>query len=180
MGSKSDWETMRNRALVLAEQFTASKTGSSKAESEEIHKHVIQGTQIFGFIDSLEAVATKLGAPRASFLLARIEARAEALGIPNSGLLTTPYLNTIPPADQPWFPGDEMIERRIRAVIRWNAVAMVVRANHRAEGIGGQMLRVNALGCGDGKSEVMLVEHLRRSLPRPPKLELFLRDFSHA
>ena len=91
------------------------------------------------WVDSLEAVATKLGAPRASFLLARIEARAEALGIPNSGLLTTPYLNTIPPADQPWFPGDEDIERRIRAFIRWNAVAMVVRANHAADGIGGHL-----------------------------------------
>ena len=53
-------------------------------------------------------------------------------------------------------------------------------AKHIAEGIGGQMLRVNALGCGDGKSEVMLVENLRRCLPRPPKLELYLLDISHA
>ena len=52
-------------------------------------------------------------------------------------------------------------------------------ARHVAEQVGSHMLRVNALGCGDGKAEVMLVEHLQRSLPRPPKLELFLLDISH-
>ena len=91
------------------------------------------------WVDAIDAVANKLGRPRASFLLARIEARAEELGIPNSGLLTTPYLNTIPPSAQDWFPGDEDLERRIRAFIRWNAVAMVVRANHAADGIGGHL-----------------------------------------
>src|SRR6202034_3063190 len=50
-----------------------------------------------------------------------------------------PYVNTIPPDQEPWFPGDEHIERRIRAYIRWNAAIMVVRANHAAEGIGGHL-----------------------------------------
>lgn len=49
-----------------------------------------------------------------------------------------------------------------------------------AERIGNQMLQVNALGCGDAKAEVMLVEHLQQFLPRPPRLELFLLDISHA
>ncbi|HMT26024.1 MAG TPA: pyruvate dehydrogenase (acetyl-transferring), homodimeric type, partial [Microthrixaceae bacterium] len=91
------------------------------------------------WIDSFESVAQQRGRARASFLLARLEDRAQDLGIDNSGLLVTPYINTIPRHDEPWFPGDETIERRIRAVIRWNAVAMVVRANHRAEGIGGHL-----------------------------------------
>lgn len=52
-------------------------------------------------------------------------------------------------------------------------------ARHIADNIGNNTLRVNALGCGDGKAEVMLVEHLQQSLPRPPKLELFLLDISH-
>ncbi len=91
------------------------------------------------WIDSFESVAQQRGRARASFLLARLEDRAQDLGIDNSGLLVTPYINTIPRHEEPWFPGDEMIERRIRAVIRWNAVAMVVRANHRAEGIGGHL-----------------------------------------
>ncbi|MFM8381836.1 MAG: pyruvate dehydrogenase (acetyl-transferring), homodimeric type, partial [Actinomycetota bacterium] len=53
--------------------------------------------------------------------------------------VSTPYVNTIPREFEPWFPGDEHIERRIRAFIRWNAAAMVVRANKAAEGIGGHL-----------------------------------------
>lgn len=52
-------------------------------------------------------------------------------------------------------------------------------AKHIAEHVGGHMLRVNALGCGDGKAEAMFVEHLQRNLPRPPRLELYLLDISH-
>ena len=54
-------------------------------------------------------------------------------------MVTTDYINTIPPEQEPWFPGDEYIERRIRAFIRWNAVAMVDRANHRFDGLGGHL-----------------------------------------
>ena len=53
--------------------------------------------------------------------------------------VSTPYVNTIPPDEQPWFPGDEDIERRIRAFIRWNAAVMVVKANKHADGIGGHL-----------------------------------------
>ena len=53
--------------------------------------------------------------------------------------VSTPYVNTIPREQQPWFPGDEHIERRIRAFIRWNAAVMVVKANNAADGIGGHL-----------------------------------------
>ncbi|MEY3366296.1 MAG: pyruvate dehydrogenase component [Actinomycetota bacterium] len=53
--------------------------------------------------------------------------------------VSTPYVNSIPREQEPWFPGDEHIERRIRAYIRWNAAVMVVRANSAAEGIGGHL-----------------------------------------
>ena len=91
------------------------------------------------WIDSLESVAATRGKPRASFLIGRMEMRAEEMGIDNSGLVTTPYINTIPPNEQAWFPGDTDLERRIRAFIRWNAVAMVSRANHESDGIGGHL-----------------------------------------
>ena len=64
-------------------------------------------------------------------------ARENQVGFPAT--VSTPYVNTIPPDQEPWFPGDEHIERRIRAYIRWNAAIMVVRANHAAEGIGGHL-----------------------------------------
>ena len=54
-------------------------------------------------------------------------------------MVATPYINTIATDQEPWFPGDHDMERRIRAIIRWNAAAMVVRANHRSEGIGGHL-----------------------------------------
>ena len=53
--------------------------------------------------------------------------------------MSTPYVNTIPPEEEPFFPGDEDIERRIRAFIRWNAAVMVVKANKHADGIGGHL-----------------------------------------
>ncbi len=52
---------------------------------------------------------------------------------------STPYVNTIPREKEPWFPGDEHLERRIRAYIRWNAAMMVVKANKHADGIGGHL-----------------------------------------
>ena len=64
-------------------------------------------------------------------------ARARASCVPR--WCTTDYINTIPPEQEPWFPGDEDIERRIRAFVRWNAVTMVDRANHRFDGLGGHL-----------------------------------------
>jgi pyruvate dehydrogenase E1 component len=91
------------------------------------------------WIESLDAVAAEQGPVRARFLLAKLLERAHEsrLGIP--GAVTTPYVNTIPPEEQPEFPGDEDIERRIRRFIRWNAAVMVVKANQREKGIGGHL-----------------------------------------
>ena len=54
-------------------------------------------------------------------------------------MVTTDYINTIPAEQEPWFPGDETLERRIRAYIRWNAMAMVDRSNHRFDALGGHL-----------------------------------------
>ncbi|MFB3109856.1 MAG: pyruvate dehydrogenase (acetyl-transferring), homodimeric type, partial [Acidimicrobiia bacterium] len=91
------------------------------------------------WIESLDAVAEEHGPVRARFLLAKLLGRAhkKRLGVP--GVVTTPYINTIPPEEQPDFPGDEHLERRIRRFIRWNAAVMVVKANHREKGIGGHL-----------------------------------------
>jgi pyruvate dehydrogenase E1 component len=91
------------------------------------------------WVDSFDAVLDAHGRTRARFLLMKLleRARAQQVGFPAT--VSTPYVNTIPADQEPWFPGDEYIERRIRAYIRWNAAVMVVRANHRAEGIGGHL-----------------------------------------
>jgi pyruvate dehydrogenase E1 component len=81
--------------------------------------------------ESLDAVIEEHGPTRARYLLAKLLERAheQRLGVP--GPVTTPYVNTIPVEDQPEFPGDAHLERRIRRFIRWNAAVMVVKANHR-------------------------------------------------
>ena len=91
------------------------------------------------WLDSLDAVVSASGGQRSRYLLRRLLDRADELGVGLSGTVQTPYVNTIPTADQPFFPGDEFIERRIRAFIRWNAAVMVVKANKQADGIGGHL-----------------------------------------
>ncbi len=97
------------------------------------------------WLDALHGVSAAGGAERAAFLLARLQAEAGALGIapPGTGqpaaALTTPYVNTIPPAAQVAAPGDPALERRIRSIIRWNAMAMVVRASRRGGELGGHI-----------------------------------------
>ena len=91
------------------------------------------------WVDSLDAVVQQAGADRARFLLFRLLKRARQLqvGLPN--LVQTRYINTISPEQEPYFPGDEKMELRIRRIIRWNALAMVLRANTRFEGLGGHL-----------------------------------------
>ena len=91
------------------------------------------------WMDSLDAVVGRVGTQRAGFLIARLLERAQQLHIGTAPTINTPYVNTIPVDQEPWFPGDEAIERRIRRWIRWNAAAMVIRANKRADGIGGHL-----------------------------------------
>ena len=91
------------------------------------------------WISSLDSVVQDEGRSRAQFILYRLlkRARQHNLGLPP--LTSTRYINTISPEQEPEFPGDEAIELRIRRMIRWNAVAMVLRANARAPGIGGHL-----------------------------------------
>ena len=91
------------------------------------------------WLDSLDSVVDVRGKARARFLLTRLMERARAQGVGVPSTVTTPYINTIPPEQEPWFPGDEYLERRIRAFIRWNAVVMVARANRRFDGLGGHL-----------------------------------------
>jgi pyruvate dehydrogenase E1 component len=91
------------------------------------------------WLESLETVNNVAGKTRARYLLGRLNHRASQLQLGTSQTTSTDYVNTIPAEDQPFFPGDEHTERRIRAFIRWNAAAMVVRANKKSDGIGGHL-----------------------------------------
>ncbi len=91
------------------------------------------------WLDSLDSVVDVRGKARARYLLTRLMERAREQGVGVPSTVSTPYINTIPPDQEPWFPGDEYLERRIRAFIRWNAVVMVARANRRFDALGGHL-----------------------------------------
>jgi len=91
------------------------------------------------WIDSFDNVVRTRGRARARYVMLKLleRAREQQVGVP--GLRSTDYINTIPPEREPWFPGDEYVERRIRAYIRWNAAVMVSRANRPGMGVGGHI-----------------------------------------
>ncbi len=96
-------------------------------------------TETREWIESLDAIVAAGGKTRARFLVSKLLERANELQVGVPPTTSTPYINTIPAGEQAIFPGDEEIERRIRAFIRWNAAAMVIRANKTADGIGGHL-----------------------------------------
>jgi pyruvate dehydrogenase E1 component len=91
------------------------------------------------WMESLEGVIEDEGVERASYLLDRLTERAALHGVRKAPSLVTPYLNTIPVEEEVQYPGDRAVERRIKSLIRWNAMAMVVRANKSDAGIGGHI-----------------------------------------
>ena len=86
------------------------------------------------WLASLDQVVDQEGEMRARFLIYKLLKRARQLQIGLPPLTQTRYINTISPEQEPYFPGDEILERRIRRLIRWNAVAMVLRANNQIRG----------------------------------------------
>jgi pyruvate dehydrogenase E1 component len=91
------------------------------------------------WMQSLDQVVEQAGETRARFLVYKLLKRARQLQIGLPPLTQTRYINTISPEQEPNFPGDEAMELRIRRIIRWNAVAMVLRANSQFAGIGGHL-----------------------------------------
>ena len=91
------------------------------------------------WVDSLDAVYRTQGAGRVTDLLRLLLVASRQYGVRAPYAANTPYLNTIPRSQQPPYPGSREIERRIKSIIRWNAMAMVVRANREEHGIGGHI-----------------------------------------
>ncbi len=91
------------------------------------------------WLESLDYIYENEGPDRVRELLRRLQGRAIERGVHFHFTANTPYINTIPVVRQPVFPGSREIERRIKSIIRWNAMAMVVRANRQHAGIGGHI-----------------------------------------
>lgn len=91
------------------------------------------------WLGALDGVVAHVGKARARYLLERLAERAQTSGIASARSRVTPYLNTIPPGEQPAYPGNLEIEERLSAALRWNALAMVVRANRAYGELGGHI-----------------------------------------
>src|SRR2546426_672907 len=91
------------------------------------------------WLESFDQLVADEGETRARVVLYKLLQRARQLHGALPPLTKTRYINTISPEQEPFFPGDEQLELRIRRIIRWNAVAMVLRANNQYSGIGGHL-----------------------------------------
>ncbi len=91
------------------------------------------------WVESLTAVVQQEGSERANFLIKQLIDHAYRQGSKIPYTQSTPYINTIPPEEETKSPGDQNIERRLRSLIRWNAAAMVVRANKKFPELGGHI-----------------------------------------
>ncbi|CAN5444339.1 pyruvate dehydrogenase (acetyl-transferring), homodimeric type [soil metagenome] len=111
---------------MSAEPFLGANGDSDVTETKE-------------WLDSLDGVLQTTGGDRAQFLLTQLKAKAGRHGVDVPFTANTPFINTIPPSRQPIFPGNRVLERRIKSMVRWNAMAMVVRANKKYHGIGGHI-----------------------------------------
>ncbi len=91
------------------------------------------------WVDSFDAMLEERGRERARYVMLRLleRAREQQVGVP--ALRSTDYINTIPPEREPWFPGDEEMEREVRRLIRWNAAVMVSSANRKGLEVGGHI-----------------------------------------
>jgi len=91
------------------------------------------------WLESFDSMVADRGRERARYVMLRLleRAREEQVGVP--ALRSTDYINTIPPEREPWFPGDEAMERDVRRLIRWNAAVMVSSANRKGLEVGGHI-----------------------------------------
>jgi pyruvate dehydrogenase E1 component len=113
----------------------ANKTPANKASDDAADLKKLENTE---WVESLDYVLAHSGPARVIELMERLQHHAQSQGVTFPFTANTPYVNTIGRKQQPP-PGSREIERRIKSLIRWNAMAMVVRANRDEDGIGGHI-----------------------------------------
>ena len=101
--------------------------------------HDLDPPETMEWLDALSAVRSHRGNERAEFVVSAVIDAARRGGLQIEQSLTTPYCNTIPPDQQPVLPGDRAIEHKLRSIIRWNALAIVLRANKESSELGGHI-----------------------------------------
>jgi len=131
--------------------------GHSELMDNETSTHParMEEVEVQEWLESLDSVLESSGPEVAMHILERLRAHATVAGVTLPFTANTPYANTIPWRLQPLFPGDQELERRIKSLLRWNALAMVVRANRMYHNIGGHIsiFASAATLCSDGSTQ---------------------------
>jgi pyruvate dehydrogenase E1 component len=125
-----------SESRIVAKKEIEKHLGELATPAEDVDMDVAETQE---WLSSLDYVLKSKGPDRVRFLIEQLRDRAAEEGIQSSEDTNTPYVNTIPIKDQPAFPGNRELERRIKSIVRWNAMAMVVRANKRGGGVGGHI-----------------------------------------
>jgi pyruvate dehydrogenase E1 component len=122
---------------------TQNKSSSAPAKPARKPPSSPAGATHQDWLQSLEAMLEitlkNQGPDKANLLMADLIERLRAAGVPVPCPVSTPYINTISSKDEPPYPGNREVERRIKSLARWNAMAMVVNANHNESGVGGHI-----------------------------------------
>jgi pyruvate dehydrogenase E1 component len=129
------------KADTKEQQQSTSSTG--RLETPVVSAPSKNGGEDQRWLDSLEFILEYVlknqGTEHASLVLSKLLKRLREAGIKLPSTVSTPYVNTIPPEDEPAYPGNRELERRIKSLTRWNAMAMVVNANREHAGLGGHI-----------------------------------------
>ena len=109
----------------------------------EVNKIDVDALETQEWLQALESVVREEGVERAQFLLEQVLEQARLDGVDMPTGINTNYVNTIPVDQEPAYPGDVNLERRIRSIIRWNAIMIVLRASKKDLDLGGQIGRAH-------------------------------------
>src|SRR5579864_2022812 len=124
----------------MAERLQGLTTNGARSNGSDL-----DAVETSEWLEALDAVVAHDGLDRARELLRRVVERAQHAGTGPIASLNTSYVNTIPPEREARLPGDPAVERRLRSIIRWNAIAMVVRANKASSELGGHIASFQSL-----------------------------------
>jgi pyruvate dehydrogenase E1 component len=104
------------------------------------YENPIEPVELDEWFESLRDISVRYGSAEVGDLVSRLQSEATKLGAPTDSMaMSSPYVNTIHHSEEPKYPGDRSMERRLKSIIRWNAMAMVVQANREHDGIGGHI-----------------------------------------
>ncbi|HEX3831900.1 MAG TPA: pyruvate dehydrogenase (acetyl-transferring), homodimeric type [Solirubrobacteraceae bacterium] len=126
----------------MADHTKTNGANRNGSHPPEVDLDAVETTE---WLEALDAVVSSDGPDRARDLLTRVIERAQRAGTGPIASLNTDYVNTIPADQEPPFPGDAAVERRLRSIVRWNAMAMVVRANKTSSELGGHIATFQSL-----------------------------------